>query len=97
MLPELRIDAELRLEPLVGLDAVRGELDADAVGVLVTDPATCQRGRSRAHRVALDDDDPVGAAPGEVIPGAGAHDPGADDDDVRGGLHGQISVRSKTG
>src|SRR5262249_12715183 len=44
VLPELRIDAELGLEVLVDDDALLGELDADPMGILVTDAAAGQRG-----------------------------------------------------
>ena len=58
MLAEARIDAKLVLEALVGLDGAQGQLDADAVGVLVADAATGQRGRAGADVVALQDDRP---------------------------------------
>ena len=84
MLAELRVDAELVGEALEGHDALKGELDADPVRVLVADAAARQRRRARADRLPLEDEHPAEPLPREVIRGAGAHDAGADDDNVRG-------------
>ena len=88
VLAKVRIHAELGLEPLVGDDAVRRQLDAEPVGVLMTDPAAGQRRRSRADRIALEHDDSPGAKTGQMIGGAHAHDPRADDHDLRSLRHG---------
>jgi len=87
VLPEVRIDAELRGKPVVGDDAVGRQLDAEAVGVLVADATAGEGRRARAHGVALEDDHPPCAQPGQMVGGAHAHDPGADDHDLCGGDH----------
>ena len=84
MLAEVGVDAELFAEPLVGDDAVRGQLDTEPVGVLMTDAAAGQRRRAGAHGVALEHGHPPGADPRQVVGRAHAHDAGADDDDVGG-------------
>src|SRR5215467_12409233 len=83
MLPELWIDAELRLEVLVDLDALLGQLDADAMSVLVTHAAAGQRGGAGADAVTLQHHHPAVFAPRQVIRRRGAHDAGSDDDRVR--------------
>ena len=90
MLPEVRIDPELLLETLVGDDRVRGQLDAEAIGVLVTDAAAGERRRAGAHAVALEHDDAAGAESRQVIGRAHAHDAGADDRHIRGLGHGHL-------
>jgi hypothetical protein len=82
VLAKIRIDAELGLELLVGDDAVRRELDAEPVRILMTDAAAGQRRGSRADRVALEHDDSAGAEARQMIGGAHAHDSRADDQDV---------------
>src|SRR5206468_9014480 len=51
VLTELRIDAELFLEPLVGDDAVGRQLDAEAVRILMANASAGQSRRARAHGV----------------------------------------------
>ena len=82
MLPEVRVDPELLLEALERHDAVRGELDAEPIGVLVTDATARERRRARAHAVALEHHHTAGAEARQVIGRAHAHDAGADDQDV---------------
>src|SRR4029077_8761221 len=88
VLAEVGIHTELRRESLVDLDGPAGQLDADAIGVLVADAAAGQRGRAGADRVALQHDDAAVFPPREAVGGGGAHDPGPDDDRVRGLGHG---------
>src|SRR5262249_27592775 len=83
VLAEVRVDAELVREVLEGLDAVERELDAHAVGVLMADSPARERGRARAHSVALEHDDAADAPARQMIRRARAHDAGADPDDVR--------------
>ena len=90
VLPEARVDAELLLEALVRLDGASGQLDPDAVGVLVADAAAGQRRRAGADVVALHHHDAPGPAPRQVVGGAHAHDAGADDDDVGPARHGAL-------
>ncbi len=87
VLAEVGIDAELVLEALERLDDVLGQLDPDAVRVLVADAPARERRRPRANAVALDHDDAARAAPREVIGGAHAHDSGAHDHHVRRAHH----------
>ena len=87
VLAERRVDAELDLEALEGLDAGKRELDADAVGVLVADPSAGQGRRPGADVVALEHDHAASPAPGQVIGRADAHDAGADHHNVRARAH----------
>jgi hypothetical protein len=87
VLPEVGIDAELVLEALVGDDAVRRQLHAQTVRVLVTDAAARERRRARADGVALEHDHRAHAEPGQMVRRAHAHDAGADDHDFRGLRH----------
>src|SRR5262245_20560779 len=97
VLVELRVDPELGLEVLVDLDAMPGQLDADAVGVLMTDAAAGQRGRAGADRPALEHEHPTVPTTREVVRRAGAHDAGPDDDRVRGVHHaGRLTRRGST-
>src|SRR2546427_13044228 len=65
VLAEVRIDAELFAEALVGDDAVGRQLDAQAIAVLVADAAAGQRRRAGADGVALKHDDAPCAQPGQ--------------------------------
>src|SRR5262249_44647360 len=83
VLAKLGIDAELLLEVLERADDRLRELDADAVRILMPDPAARQRRRPRADGVPLQHDDAAGTTPREMVRGTGAHDAGADDQNVR--------------
>src|SRR5439155_805530 len=78
VLAEVGIDAELVLEALIRDDAVRGQLDTQAVGVLVANAAARKRRRAGADGVALEHDHRAHAEPGQMVRRAHAHDPGAD-------------------
>src|SRR4030095_9976750 len=89
VLTEVGIDAELLLKTLVRHDRVRGQLDAQPVGVLGANAAARERRGAGAHSVALQDDDAACAQPRQMVGGARAHDSGADNDDL-----GRFSHRS---
>src|SRR2546425_7359292 len=91
------VDAELVTETLVGDDAVRGQLDTQAVRVLVADAAARERRGARADGVALEDDHRPHAEPGQMVGRAHAHDPGPDDHDFSGFRHAATILQSRCG
>src|SRR5439155_134687 len=97
VLAEVGVDAELVTEALVGDDAVRGQLDTQAVRVLVADAAARERRGARADGVALEDDHRTHAEPGQMVGRAHAHDPGADDHDFSGFRHAATILQSRRG
>src|SRR3989442_869717 len=87
VLAEVGIDAELVTKTLVGDDAVRRQLDAETVRILMADAAAGEGRRAGAHGVALEDGHAPRAEPRQMVRRADAHDAGADDHDLCGFRH----------